>query len=199
MVRAALVMALSAAAPLAAAQAIQIPPLPFNLTFKPDLSKVSSDRRSDWCNGERAVCDTLCGAPNTYPTKNDCDPGNLQFACTCQNGTAPGLQYYQNSLPTFICEEAFEQCIAASVGDSTAQGKCNTDIRSLCGKQAAKAGSGGAATSSLATPASRATQTGSTTTPANTARPNSAAAVGQLSTFASVAVAAAALVGAYAL
>ncbi|KAL8387571.1 hypothetical protein RB595_009818 [Gaeumannomyces hyphopodioides] len=198
MVRAALVVALSAAAPLAAAQAIQIPPLPFNLTFKPDLSKVSSDRRSDWCTGERAVCETLCGAPNTYPTKNDCDASTLQYACTCQNGTAPGLQYYQNSLPTFICEEAFNQCIAASVGDSTGQTKCERDIRSLCGKQAAKAGGGGAATSS-STSASSATRTGSTTTPANTARPNNAAAVNQLSTFASVAVAAAALVGAYAL
>ncbi|KLU83474.1 hypothetical protein MAPG_02534 [Magnaporthiopsis poae ATCC 64411] len=195
MVRAALVLALSAAAPLAAAQSIQIPPLPFNLTFKPDLNKVPSDKRSDWCNGERGVCDTLCGVPNT---KNDCDPATLQFACTCQNGSAPGLQYYQNSLPTFICEEAFTQCIAASVGDRTGQDKCTKDVRSLCGTQAAKAGSGGATTTS-STSAPPTQQTGSPNTPSTTPRPNNAAVVNQLSTFASVAVAAAAFMGVYAL
>jgi hypothetical protein len=45
MIRIVVAFALSAAVPLVAAQTIQVPPLPYNLTFTPDLSKVSADRR----------------------------------------------------------------------------------------------------------------------------------------------------------
>jgi hypothetical protein len=53
--------------------------------------------------------------------------------CTCNNGTAPGLEYYDQSLYSFVCREAFNQCNENNAGDATELKKCVTDIRDRCG------------------------------------------------------------------
>jgi len=50
-----------------------------------------------WCTGEQNTCATLCA---NNPKANDCDPATLAFNCLCQNNSAPGLQYYLQSMPT---------------------------------------------------------------------------------------------------
>lgn len=66
-------------------------------------------------------------------------------------------------MPTFICQELFQECIADNVGNADEQKACKTNIQSLCGTvppvKASNGGSGGDST---------ATGTG-TAEPSNTA------------------------------
>ncbi|KAK3902879.1 hypothetical protein C8A05DRAFT_33380, partial [Staphylotrichum tortipilum] len=66
-----------------------------NFTINPGAVKPSI--RSDWCNAEYNTCGKLCSG---NPTANDCDVNTLEYVCTCSNGSAPGLQYYIQSMPT---------------------------------------------------------------------------------------------------
>lgn len=57
----------------------------------------------------------------------------LKYSCTCKNGTEPGLKYYDSSLYSLVCQEAFKQCSDASAGDPVELPKCKDDIQSKCG------------------------------------------------------------------
>ncbi|EHA53634.1 hypothetical protein MCOR27_001718 [Pyricularia oryzae] len=192
------ILACSALIPVVTAQ---LPPLPFNMSYTPDLSpaKVTLAQKAEWCRGETIVCDKLCGAPSQIPKTNDCSSDTLAFSCICQNGTAPGLQYYQNSLPSFICEETFKQCEAARAGDANGQKDCKTGVQSKCGTQSAdkatSGGSNGATTTTDSTP--RATQGGNSQGGA-TSSTQPASAATQVPQFIGMA-AAAAVMGAFAL
>ena len=59
---------------------------------------------------------------------------DLSYDCKCSdNSSAPGLEYYKQTMPTFICNELFSQCNAQNVGDSRGQDECETEIRDQCG------------------------------------------------------------------
>ncbi|KAL2132300.1 hypothetical protein VTI74DRAFT_3963 [Chaetomium olivicolor] len=98
--------------------------------FTIDPNSVNPSLRADWCNAEYNTCRVLCA---NNPTENDCNADTLKYVCTCQNGSAPGLQYYTQTMPTFICETAFSNCIAANTGSSKAQDECKANIKSKCG------------------------------------------------------------------
>lgn len=98
----------------------------------------------------------------------------LNYACTCANGTAPGLPYYSRTMPTFICEETKKDCIDDAHGDTAAEKKCGDASKSTCGtldpmstgketddKPTATAATTGAASTSTATPSSKPEATGS--------------------------------------
>ncbi|KAK7915163.1 hypothetical protein PG985_012866 [Apiospora marii] len=57
----------------------------------------------------------------------------LNYACTCANGTAPGLPYYARTMPTFICEQNKKDCIADAKGDAAAEKECGGSSKSACG------------------------------------------------------------------
>lgn len=57
----------------------------------------------------------------------------LEYACTCSNGTEPGLKYYDSSLYSLVCQEAFKQCSEKNAGDPIELPKCEDDIQSKCG------------------------------------------------------------------
>lgn len=99
-----------------------------NFTINPGTVKPSD--RADWCNAEYNSCGKLCGG---NPTANDCDVDTLKYECTCANGTAPGLEYYIQTIPTFICEQAFSECVAANTASAKAQDECKANIKSKCG------------------------------------------------------------------
>lgn len=86
--------------------------------------------RGAWCIGERNTCETLC--PGT-PQENSCDIDTLEYSCTCKNGTEPGLRYYDSSLYSHVCQEAFKQCSNTNAGDPVELPKCKDDIQSKCG------------------------------------------------------------------
>ncbi|KAL2017706.1 hypothetical protein VTK56DRAFT_1731 [Thermocarpiscus australiensis] len=99
-----------------------------NFTINPGA--VDPSTRSDWCNAEYNTCKLLCGGD---PTANECDTDTLDYKCTCSNGTAPGLDYYTQTMPTFICEQAYADCIAANTGNARGQDNCTKTIKDHCG------------------------------------------------------------------
>ncbi|KAJ4296058.1 hypothetical protein N0V88_004760 [Collariella sp. IMI 366227] len=98
--------------------------------FTIDPNSINPSLKGEWCNAEYNTCRILC-AEN--PTANECDATTLKYVCTCQNGTAPGLDYYTQTIPYFICDKAFSDCIAANTGSSRAQDECKTNIKNKCG------------------------------------------------------------------
>jgi len=58
---------------------------------------------------------------------------DLSYHCTCQNGTAPGLQYYTQTIYSFVCQQAFNDCNLQNVGNKTGQDACVTNIQDNCG------------------------------------------------------------------
>ncbi|KAK5658793.1 hypothetical protein OQA88_1605 [Cercophora sp. LCS_1] len=148
--------------------------------FTIDPSTVKLETRSAWCNGEFNTCNLLCGSD---PLDNQCDPATLKFSCKCQNGTAPGLEYYQQTLPTFLCEESYGRCIEKTTGDSQAQSRCAKDIRAKCGTldpTKAEVGGGSGGTSSSAAPSGSSAPTGNvaSTSTQGAAAPTHAAYIG---------------------
>ncbi|KAL3427985.1 pci domain-containing protein [Phlyctema vagabunda] len=101
----------------------------------PPLTLLSSQPLPDassWCSAEISTCGTLCGGDNGA---NDCDPDTLGYNCTCgSNSSAPGLQYYQQSMPTFICQQIYENCIVAGQNNAAAQRLCTQAQERNCGK-----------------------------------------------------------------
>ncbi|OAA65434.1 hypothetical protein SPI_02221 [Niveomyces insectorum RCEF 264] len=148
-------VALSALAVTAAAQ---------DFTINPAAVPLST--RANWCVAEGNTCSTLCDG---NPTANSCDPNTLNFTCSCQNNSAPGLQYYLQTMPTFICNEAYQECIEANVGSATGQSNCTTSIKDMCGQLNPDNYTAAAPSSSSAAP----TATGKGASNTGSAAPNS--------------------------
>ncbi|CAK7232182.1 hypothetical protein SCUCBS95973_008173 [Sporothrix curviconia] len=137
--------------------------------FTIDVSSVPLTTRSNWCTAQSNTCSTLC---DNSPTANSCDPNTLDYTCLCSNGSAPGLQYYLQSMPTFICEEAYSECNAEYAGNSAAQSNCTTSIQDQCGSLNPDNYTAAAATTSSATTstvAGKSTGTASAATTSGTA------------------------------
>ncbi|KAK4464176.1 hypothetical protein QBC42DRAFT_52782 [Cladorrhinum samala] len=146
-----------------------------NFTINPAL--VPDGTKVDWCSAQFNTCGDLCGGT---PTANDCSSSTLSFTCTCRNGTAPGLEYYTGTLPTFICQESYRQCIESNVGDKNAQSKCKTTIQDHCGTldpSKAEVDSGSSQSTSSSSSASAPAPTGSSG-PADTNSPSSTSSEG---------------------
>lgn len=147
--------------------------------FTIDPTEVTAGTRASWCQGEINTCRTLCA---NQLKANDCNPTDLTFHCTCQNGSAPGLQYYSQSMPSFVCEQAFEDCISENASDKKAQDACITDIKDNCGTldpnkaDTGSSGDSGASTSASGTAAETGSPTGTGTSPSSTTTKNAAVA-----------------------
>ncbi|UZP33638.1 hypothetical protein NXS19_001454 [Fusarium pseudograminearum] len=97
-----------------------------------DPNSVELTTRSSWCGAQQNTCDTLC-SDNT--DKNNCNDDTLNWECTCSsNSSAPGLQYYTQTMPTFICENLFAQCISQTNTQSGSE-ECKKKIQSKCAEQ----------------------------------------------------------------
>ncbi|KAF7545374.1 hypothetical protein G7046_g9582 [Stylonectria norvegica] len=118
---------LALAASLVSAQANYTSEL--DMTIDPNT--VTQQNRAAWCQAQTNTCDLLCGDDTDG---NSCSQTTLAYNCTCaSNESAPGLQYYTQTLPTFICNELFSQCISSNVGNQDGQDACKKDISDLCG------------------------------------------------------------------
>ncbi|KAA8617211.1 hypothetical protein PtrSN002B_009934 [Pyrenophora tritici-repentis] len=88
---------------------------------------------------------------------NTCDSDNLTYQCVCDNGMAPNITQYSQTLPYFICQQWGNNCVSNCNGDNTCQSKCRQDHP--CGAQSPFKGN----TSLPTTMASTAAPTGSAT------------------------------------
>ncbi|KAF5622040.1 PCI domain protein [Fusarium tjaetaba] len=98
-----------------------------------DPNSVDLATRSSWCGAQQNTCDALC---KDDTNENKCTENDLKWECTCSsNSSTPGLQYYTQTMPTFICEELFSQCISQNTGSQSGQKECTSKIEDKCAKQ----------------------------------------------------------------
>ncbi|KAF5653460.1 PCI domain protein [Fusarium sp. NRRL 25303] len=122
-----LAMAVSAVS----AQSVQNYKSSLDMTIDPNTVDLAT--RSSWCGAQQNTCDALC---KDDTNENKCTENDLKWECTCSsNSSTPGLQYYTQTMPTFICEELFSQCIAQNTGSQSGQRECTSKIEDKCAKQ----------------------------------------------------------------
>ncbi|KAK9776882.1 putative Extracellular membrane protein CFEM domain-containing protein [Seiridium cardinale] len=146
-----------------------------NSTFSIDPNSVTLSQRAAWCTSEINVCGQLCDY-----SANNCDPATLDYTCTCTSGTSPDMNEYQDSLPYYICTQAFDNCISANVGSQTGQANCTTTIKDQCGTKLASDSS--SSTTSAASSTGTATGTATAASSSGTATSSSTSKAGAMPT-----------------
>ncbi|KOS20266.1 hypothetical protein ESCO_006083 [Escovopsis weberi] len=102
-----------------------------SLDMRVDPNEVAQQQRAVWCQAQTNSCQQLC---NTNTNDNSCNQATLEYSCTCsKNSSAPALQYYIQTMPTFICQQVFSDCITANAGNAKGQADCKSHIEKLCG------------------------------------------------------------------
>ncbi|KAF1936734.1 hypothetical protein EJ02DRAFT_459268 [Clathrospora elynae] len=108
-----------------------------NYPYTIDPNTVSEADRQYWCSQNEAQCPLIClqqpGVTSMTTNENDCDPDALTYNCVCDNGIAPNITQYSQTLPFFICQAWGNNCVAACNGDNICQSACRSDHP--CGAQ----------------------------------------------------------------
>ncbi|TGO59191.1 hypothetical protein BCON_0047g00290 [Botryotinia convoluta] len=96
-----------------------------------DPRSIDTATRSQWCTLQINTCGTLCGG---VTDENICDITSLCYSCTCtSNSSSPALQQYTSTIPFFVCEQVYANCIAAREDDAAAQKACRDTEEANCG------------------------------------------------------------------
>ncbi|KAI4751488.1 hypothetical protein E4T52_16046 [Aureobasidium sp. EXF-3400] len=161
-----------------------------------DPNSVDSTTRANWCRAETNTCPVLCGG-NLYKS-NTCTQAStnsstlpiisdLTYTCVCNNGVSPDMSLYQNTIPSFVCQEYKGQCLATNAGNATAQDQCQ---KISCGNQTASniISSSASATSSSASSSGSGTVASATSAVASGASSAASSASSAASTGAATAV-----------
>ncbi|EYE93284.1 uncharacterized protein EURHEDRAFT_414488 [Aspergillus ruber CBS 135680] len=92
-----------------------------------DVESVELATRSSWCTAQRSTCPKIC---NGKTDENSCEPESLTFSCKCDNGTVD-VEPYKLTVPFFVCQANFGNCIAGHPDDADGQDQCKKDNK--CG------------------------------------------------------------------
>ncbi|TEY64471.1 hypothetical protein BOTCAL_0147g00120 [Botryotinia calthae] len=96
-----------------------------------DPSSVSAATRYQWCASQINTCGTLCGG---VTDENTCDITSLCYECTCtSDSSSPALQLYISTIPFFVCEQRYMNCILVGEDDPAAQKICKATEEGNCG------------------------------------------------------------------
>ncbi|KFY92031.1 hypothetical protein V500_04352 [Pseudogymnoascus sp. VKM F-4518 (FW-2643)] len=99
--------------------------------FTVDPDEFTQTARGTMCNAQHGICNILC---SDKVNVNICDSTTLQYDCKCaSNNSAPGLEYYAGSVPSYMCTRNYTLCYEASQDNSTAEENCQTSIMDKCG------------------------------------------------------------------
>jgi hypothetical protein len=114
----------------------------------------------------------------------------LAFNCTCAaNNSAPGLQYYLETIPTYLCQQVFIICNADNVGDAVAQALCLTNKNNDCGTLDPTNFTAAVSTSSSSSATTTPTGTGASTAATSSSSKAAAATMAVLQNYGSGAMA----------
>ncbi|KKK24119.1 hypothetical protein ARAM_003339 [Aspergillus rambellii] len=140
-------------------------PILANYTFPTgfDVSEISANTKASWCLGELNSCPELCGGSAQV---NHCDSSTLDFTCTCSNGSTADVALYQQTIPFYVCQANYGQCIARS-STQEEDATCKEGL-SECGTLNASSVSTSTSSSSTTTTTTTATQTSTATDSAST-------------------------------
>lgn len=86
------------------------------VTAQIDPNSIDIATRDFWCTSQIAACPLICtqetdGSAAVY--SNDCDATTLVYSCVCDNGLAPNVSEYSQTIPYFTCTESNNQCRTA--------------------------------------------------------------------------------------
>ncbi|CDM30912.1 hypothetical protein DTO013E5_440 [Penicillium roqueforti] len=153
-----------------------------------NIGLVDSGTLSSWCSAQRNTCPDLCSSGTKL---NSCDPTTLKFSCVCSDGSTPNVTSYIQTVPFYVCQATYGQCINSHPNDAEGQRACK-QASADCGSKNASAvttTSSAAATSASATSTlALATTTDSSTTAtssvaAASTTTNAAVALGDLTQY----------------
>ncbi|KXG47607.1 uncharacterized protein PGRI_014770 [Penicillium griseofulvum] len=149
--------------------------------FNPGL--VESSERSTWCFAQRNTCPQICEKGTKL---NSCDASTLQFTCVCSDGSIPDVSPYKETVPFYVCQAAFGQCIASHPNDAEGQRACKK--AAVCGTKNASEITTTASSTMSSTTLAMATATESSSSETSSVAPastttNAAVALGDLSQY----------------
>merc|ERR1712230_234434 len=146
----------SASSVAATSTASQVMPPAATASFNP--AGISSTDAFNWCHAQLNTCPYICGGS---ASQNSCDDTTFTYSCVCANGTVPDCTAFTQTLPYFICQETYIQCINNNPNDAQAQSVCADNEQ--CGTRNATAealaASSAAASSTAASTSSAASAT----------------------------------------
>ncbi|RMD43931.1 hypothetical protein DV735_g1231, partial [Chaetothyriales sp. CBS 134920] len=159
--------------------------MPASATQGFNIAGVTSTDLFNWCHSQLNTCPQICGGSAAV---NYCDQTSLQYTCTCANGTSPDSTAFIGTVPYFVCQQTYIQCVANHPDDAQGQATCaeneqcgtrNATAEALAAESASAAAESTTSTTSAsetssatesasATSASAATSTSKAAAPANT-------------------------------
>ncbi|KAJ4577920.1 hypothetical protein HRR86_002973 [Exophiala dermatitidis] len=162
----------SSAASVAASTTVsQVMPPIATASFNP--ASVDTTTAFNWCHAQLNTCPQICGGS---ASQNKCDQTSFTYTCVCANGTVPDCTAFTETLPFYICQETYVQCINNHPNDAQGQATCASNEQ--CGTrnataealaQTSAAASSSAAATSSAAASSSASGSGSATAASNSA------------------------------
>ncbi|RMZ78230.1 hypothetical protein DV738_g4064, partial [Chaetothyriales sp. CBS 135597] len=108
--------------------------MPATATQGFNIAGVTSTDLFNWCHSQLNTCPQICGGSAAV---NYCDQTSLQYTCTCANGTSPDSTAFIGTVPYFVCQQTYIQCVANNPNDAQAQTKCAENEQ--CGSRNATA------------------------------------------------------------
>ncbi|KAJ5617127.1 hypothetical protein N7537_002241 [Penicillium hordei] len=149
-----------------------------------NIGLVDSANLNSYCSAQRNTCPQICQQGTKL---NSCDPTTLKFSCVCSDGSTPDVTPYSQTVPFFVCQETYVQCIASHPNDADGQRACKKAAD--CGSKNASAVTTTASTSTmssttlaLATATESSSSETSSVAPASTTT-NAAVALGDLTQY----------------
>jgi hypothetical protein len=110
----------------------------------------------------------------------------LQFTCVCSDGSIPDVSPYKETVPFYVCQAAFGQCINSHPNDAEGQRACKK--AAVCGTKNASEITTTASSTMSSTTLAMATATESSSSETSSVAPastttNAAVALGDLSQY----------------
>ncbi|KAJ6109706.1 hypothetical protein N7486_001941 [Penicillium sp. IBT 16267x] len=99
-----------------------------------NIGLVKPDELNSWCQGQRNNCPAICKGDTK---ENTCDPATLKYSCVCSDGKAADVTPYLQTVPFYVCEANYGQCVDAHPNDAMGQEACKKAAK--CGNKNATA------------------------------------------------------------
>ncbi|KAJ5628260.1 hypothetical protein N7490_010488 [Penicillium lividum] len=99
-----------------------------------NIGLVKPEELNSWCIGQRNQCPAICKGDTK---QNTCDPFTLNFSCICADGKTADATPYLQTVPFYVCEANYGQCVDAHPNDSFGQEACKKAAK--CGTKNATA------------------------------------------------------------
>ncbi|CAL5868521.1 uncharacterized protein PFLUO_LOCUS2747 [Penicillium psychrofluorescens] len=147
----------------------------YNMPAGFNIGLVKTDDLNSWCLGQRNTCPEICKGD---VKQNTCDPSTLKYQCMCSDGTVPDSSSYVETVPFYVCQATYGQCIDSHPNDSTGQRACKKSAK--CGSKNASATD--TTSSSSMHPSSTLSMTTATGSSSNSANSGSVSSVAAAST-----------------